>query len=305
MVATAPTQPQSPLATIGPASAGPERKRMTPRERALVIIAFAVMVIVALLMFVPFAFSLATSLKTSPEAVKLTFENMFWPKEPTDAAYQRAFDSNIGRWFFNSAFVALIWIAGRAIMDTMAGYAFAKMEFPGKNFLFLLVLGTMMVPGIVTVIPKFILLRDLGLLDSYGALTVPFLADAFGIFLMKQFFESIPRDLEEAARIDGASRYKIFLQIVVPNAIPAIAALAIFSFQGSWNSFLEPVLFISGGSADLYTLPVGLANFRVQFNTNWPVLMAISVITTVPMAIFFIMFQRYFIASNVSSGIKG
>jgi multiple sugar transport system permease protein len=194
---------------------------------------------------------------------------------------------------------------GRAVMDTMAGYAFARMQFPGRNFLFLLVLGTMMVPGIVTVIPKFILLRDLNLFNSYGALTIPFLADAFGIFLMKQFFEAIPRDLEEAARIDGANRYQIFRQIVLPNTIPAVAALAIFSFQGSWNSFLEPLIFISGGSSDLYTLPVGLANFRSEYATNWPVIMAIAVITTVPMAIFFIVFQRYFIASNVASGIKG
>ncbi len=277
----------------------------TATERILIAIAFIVMVFVALLMFVPFAFSLSTSLKTSPEAVRLTIENMFWPANPTTAAYQRTFDSNIGRWFLNSALVALLWIIGRAIMDTMAGYAFARMEFPGRRILFTLVLGTMMVPGIVTVIPKFILLRDLGLFNTYGALTIPFLADAFGIFLMKQFFESIPRDLEDAARMDGASRYQIFRHIVLPSAIPAVSALAIFSFQGSWNSFLEPLLFIGGSSADLYTLPVGLANFRAQYNTNWPVLMAASVITTVPMALFFIVFQRYFIASNVASGIKG
>lgn len=278
---------------------------MSPAERAVQIAVFAILVFVALLMFVPFAFSLSTSLKTSPEATQLTFSNMFWPDAPTLDAYRTAFDSNIARWFFNSAFVAAIWIVGRAIMDTMAGYAFARIEFPGRNFVFILILGTMMVPGIVTVIPKFILLRDLRLLDTYGALTIPFLADAFGIFLMKQFFESIPRDLEEAARIDGASRYQMFRQIVLPNAIPAITALTIFSFQGSWNSFLEPIIFISGGSTDLYTLPVGLAQFRAQFQTNWPVLMAISVISTVPIAIFFIVFQRYFIASNVSSGIKG
>ncbi|MBA3274703.1 MAG: carbohydrate ABC transporter permease, partial [Chloroflexia bacterium] len=212
----------------------------SPVERTVQVIAFAILLIVALLMFVPFVFSVATSFKTSPEAAQLSFGNMFWPNAPTTAAYQTAFDSNIARWFFNSVVIALVWIAGRAIMDTMAGYAFAKMEFPGRKFLFLLVLGTMMVPGIVTVIPKFIVLDDLGLLNTYGALTIPFLADAFGIFLMKQFFESIPTDLEEAARIDGASRYQIFRQIVLPNAIPAVTALTIFSFQGSWNSFLEP-----------------------------------------------------------------
>lgn len=283
---------------------GPVAGSKSPAERAILIVAVAILIFVALLMFVPFVFTIATSFKTSPEAAQLSFGNMFWPDAPTTTAYRTAFDSNIQRWFFNSVFIALIWIAGRAIMDTMAGYAFAKMEFPGRKFLFLLVLGTMMVPGIVTVIPKFILLDDLGLLNTYGALTIPFLADAFGIFLMKQFFESIPKDLEEAARIDGASRYQIFRQIVLPNAIPAITALTIFSFQGSWNSFLEPVLF-TVGAEELYTLPVGLANFRAVYNTNYPVLMAIAVITTVPMAIFFVVFQRYFIASNVASGIKG
>lgn len=287
------------------ASSRPVGGPKSASERVVALLALAVLIFVALLMFVPFAFSLATSLKTSPEAAKLSLENMFWPREATTAAYEQALDSNIRRWFFNSVIVALIWIAGRAIMDTMAGYAFARMQFPGRNFIFLLILGTMMVPGIVTVIPKFILLQDLGLFDTYGALTIPFLADAFGIFLMKQFFEALPLDLEEAARVDGANRYQIFRQVVLPNAIPALAALAIFSFQGSWNSFLEPLLFIAGGNSDLNTLPVGLANFRAEFNTNWPVLMAIAVITTVPMAIFFMVFQRYFIASNVASGIKG
>ena len=287
------------------APSAPVTRRETPGERIMRVVAYIVLVFVALLMFVPFAFSVSTSLKTGPETLHLTLRNMFWPEEVTTAAYELAFDSNIARWFFNSAVIALAWIVGRCIMDTMAGYAFARMRFPGRDFMFLLILGTMMVPGIVTIIPKFILLRDLGLLNTYGALTIPFLADAFGIFLMKQFFQSIPIDLEEAARVDGASRYRIFLNIIVPNAIPAITALAIFSFQGSWNSFLEPVIFTSGGNTDLYTLPVGLANFRQEYLTNWPTLMAISVITTVPMAIFFLIFQRHFISSNVSSGIKG
>lgn len=279
--------------------------RDSTAETVMRIVAYIVLIFVALLMFVPFAFSVSTSLKTGPETLNLTLRNMFWPEEPTIAAYRTAFDSNIGRWFFNSAVIALAWIIGRCTMDTLAGYAFARMRFPGRDFVFLLVLGTMMIPGIVTIIPKFILLKDLGLLNTYGALTIPFLADAFGIFLMRQFFQSIPLDLEEAARVDGASRYRIFRDIVVPNAIPAITALAIFSFQGSWNAFLEPVIFTSGGNTNLYTLPVGLANYRQEFLTNWPTLMAISVITTVPMAIFFLIFQRHFIASNVSAGIKG
>ena len=141
------------------------------------------------------------------------------------------------------------------------------------------------------------------MINTYGALTVPFVADAFGIFLMRQFFESIPVELEEAARVDGASRYRMFAQIILPNAMPALTALAIFSFQGSWNAFLEPLIFIN--NADLFTLPLGLAYFRQANYTEWPTLMAIAVITTVPIAIFYIIFQRWFVEGQVSSGIKG
>jgi multiple sugar transport system permease protein len=274
-------------------------------DAAIRTIALIVLVFVALLMFVPFAYAVATSFKSKPEALQLGLENMFWPKNPTLDAYRIAWDSNVGRWFFNSVVVALAWIVGRVIMCTMAGYAFARMKFPGRDAVFLIILSTMMVPGIVTVIPKFILLQDLHLLNSYGALTLPFLADAFGIFLMKQFFESFPNEIEEAARVDGANRFRIFSQIVVPNAIPSITALTIFTFQGSWNAFLEPLIFISGGRSDLFTLPVGLATFRAGHYTDQPTLMAMSVITTVPIAIFFIVFQRYFIQSQTSSAVKG
>lgn len=282
-----------------------ESRPRTPLGRAIIIVAFTILVAVALIMFVPFLFSVATSFKTPPDATKLSLKTMFWPPNPTDTAYQIAFDSNIGRWFLNSAVVAAAWIIGRVTMDTLAGYAFARMQFPGRDLIFTLMLATIMVPGIVLIIPRFLLLQDMHLYNTYGALIIPFLADVFGIFLMKQFFESIPLDLEEAARIDGANRYQIFRTIVLPNTIPAVSALAIFSFQGSWNNFVEPIIFISGGNTNLYTLPVGLANFKSLYLTNWPVLMAIAVITTVPMAIFFLVFQRYFIAGNVASGIKG
>ncbi|MGC4192735.1 MAG: carbohydrate ABC transporter permease [Thermomicrobiales bacterium] len=297
------------VATTGPSHGnrreGQVRGNRTLGQRIITAVAFTILVFVALLMFEPFLFSLATSFKTAPDAASLTLGSMFWPREWSLAAYRTALDSNIQRWFMNSVIVAAIWVVGRAAIDTLAGYAFARMQFPGRDFMFLLILGTMMVPGIVMIIPRFILLKDLGILNTYGALTIPFLADAFGIFLMKQFFESIPIDLEDAARTDGASRFQIFRTIILPNAIPAVSALAIFSFQGSWNNFLEPLIFISGGNTDLYTLPVGLANFKSQYQTNWPVLMAIAVITTVPIALFFMVFQRYFIASNVSSGVKG
>jgi multiple sugar transport system permease protein len=276
----------------------------TPLDRALNGIAFVVLSIVALTMFIPFIFSVSTSLKTNAEASQvLTLRRLFIPENVTFDAYRKVFDADIERWFFNSVLVAAIWVIARALTASTAGYAFARMQFRGKNAVFLLVLATMMIPGMVTVVPKFLILREIGLINTYGALTVPFMADAFGIFLMRQFFESIPVELEEAARVDGASRYRMFAQIILPNAAPALTALSIFSFQGAWNAFLEPLIFIN--SAKLYTLPLGLAYFQQANYTEWPTMMAIAVITTVPMAIFYITFQRWFVEGQVSSGIKG
>jgi multiple sugar transport system permease protein len=273
-------------------------------DRGLNWIAYVVLTLVALSMFIPFIFSISTSLKSNQEAGKpLSVRGLFWPQEVTWDAYNKVFDADITRWFGNSVLVAAIWVIARAFTASTAGYAFARMQFRGKNALFLLVLATMMIPGMVTVVPKFMILREIGLINTYGALTVPFMADAFGIFLMRQFFESIPVELEEAARVDGASRYRMFAQIILPNSMPALTALAIFSFQGAWNAFLEPLIFIN--SPKLYTLPLGLAYFRRANYTEWPTLMAIAVITTVPMAIFYLVFQRWFVEGQVSSGIKG
>jgi ABC-type glycerol-3-phosphate transport system permease component len=275
-----------------------------PIDAALRVLAYAVLILVAFIMFVPFIFSLVTSLKTSQESNQLlTLKSLFWPETATVKAYHTVFAADIERWFFNSAFVAVIWVIARAFTSSTAGYAFARMQFPGKRILFLLVLSTIMIPSMVTIVPKFLILKQLHLLNSYGALTLPFAADAFGIFLMKQFFESIPAELEEAARIDGASRYRMFAQVILPNAMPALTALAIFSFQGSWNAFLEPLIFIN--NPHLFTLPLGLAYFRNAYYTDWPTLMASAVITTVPVAIFYLVFQRWFVEGQVSSGIKG
>lgn len=285
------------------ATAGREEPA-TVFDLVMKFVAYVVLIAVALAMFIPFVFSLATSLKTTPEAYNLTWSNMFTPANPTIDAYRTLRDTQIVRWFGNSAGVAAVIVIAHAVTDAMAGYAFARMRFFGRDVVFLLVLSTMMVPPIVLIIPRFIILKDLHIINTYGALTIPFLADAFGIFLMKQFFETIPKELEEAARLDGASRYRMFAQIILPNAMPALTALAIFSFQGSWNSFLDPLIFISGSNQKLFTLPLGLAYFHQTYFTNWPVVMAISVITTVPMAIVFLIFQRYFVEGATTSGIK-
>jgi len=286
-----------------PQATAQDKERLSGFDAAMKYLAYAVLILFALAMFVPFWFSVSTSFKTAAEVNAPTLRNLIWPVDTTTAAYTKVFDSDILRWFINSAFVAACWVVGRAVADSMAGYAFARMRFPGKDLVFLMVLSTLMIPGMVTLIPKFILLKNLHLLDSYGAITIPFLSSAFGIFLMKQFFESIPVELEEAARVDGASRYRMFAQIILPNAMPALTALAIFSFQGSWNAFLEPLIFIN--DPNLRTLPLGLAYFRQTYYTDWPTLMAIAVITTIPIAIFFIIFQRWFVEGQTTSGIKG
>jgi multiple sugar transport system permease protein len=257
-------------------------------------------------MVVPFFWSVSTSLKTNPEAAR--FPPTILPLDPTLDAYRTILLSQgvpFGRWFLNSALVAAAVVAARSVFNTMAAYAFARMRFPGREALFALVLSTMMAPAIVLIIPRFIVLRQLGLLDTLHALWIPTAADAFGIFLMRQYFETLPGALEEAARIDGAGRFRMFWQIVLPNATPALAAMAIFAFQGSWNNFLDAVIFISGGNRDSFTLPLGLAYFRNFYYTDWPVVMAGAVITTLPIALTFTFFQRHIIEGVTHTAVKG
>jgi multiple sugar transport system permease protein len=275
-------------------------------RRLVRTVAYIVLVAVALLMFVPFYWSVVTSLKTNPEAAR--FPPTLLPEQPTLDAYRTIMLSQgvpFGRWFLNSALVAAMVVAARSVTNTMAAYAFARMRFPGRDALFALVLSTMMAPAIILIIPRFIILQQLGLLDTLHALWIPTAADAFGIFLMRQYFQTIPAALEEAARIDGAGRFRMFWQIVLPNATPALAAMAIFAFQGSWNNFLDAVIFISGGNRDSFTLPLGLAYFRNFYYTDWPVVMAGAVITTLPIALAFLVFQRAIIEGVTHTAVKG
>ena len=273
-------------------------------DRVIRVVAYVVLILVTILTIGPFYFSVALSFLPQPETVRFTLGSLIPSSSWQIDAYRDVIQtSDLPRWFFNSTVVALIWVVSRCLFDTMAGYAFARMNFPGKDFAFLAILSTLMIPGMVTLIPKFIILNNLNLLNTYGALTIPFLADAFGIFLMRQFFQNFPVDLEDAARLDGASRYRMFFQIALPNAGAALTTLVIFSFQGSWNSFLEPLIFIS--DANLRTLPIGLAFFRRENVTDYPIQMAVAVISIIPIVIIFFVFQRYFLQSQTSSGIKG
>ena len=273
-------------------------------QRVRLILSYGVLFLLALSFFYPFLLAISTSFKPLPEIAQDPVSLI--PETFTLEGYQRMQGLNVGRWMFNSAFVSVVVTLGNVVFASMAGYALARINFPGRNFVFLSILGTMMVPGIVLLIPMFIVLKQLGFIDSYAGLIVPKLTTAFGVFLMKQFFESIPGEIEEASRIDGASRLQMFFRVVLPMARPALIALIIFSFQGAWNDFMFPLIVISVNQ-DLYTLPLGLAILRggMGENLQWNAILAGSLVTTLPMAIIFVFFQRYFIEGISYSGLKG
>ncbi|MBC7871252.1 MAG: carbohydrate ABC transporter permease [Chitinophagaceae bacterium] len=228
---------------------------------------------------------------------------------PTFSGYSRILDStssnDLPRWLGNTVFYSIAVTILRLMFDSMAGYALARLKFPGNRLMFFLILGTLMIPGVVLLIPRFLMLKQLNLLNTYQGYVIVLAADAFGILLMKQFFESIPGEIEEAAQVDGASRFTIFFRIVLPMATPALVALTIFSFQGQWNNFMDALIII-GGKQELFNLPMGLTKLRgsgqdIQFD----LVLAGSVITTFPMAIVFFVFQRYFVEGVSYSGLKG
>jgi multiple sugar transport system permease protein len=286
-----------------PAEAIPGTERPAWLERLIRVITYAALILLALAMFVPFIYALSTSFKSLPEASQ---PGIAWiPAAPTTAAYERLFSAGFGRAAFNSFFVAFWVLAGRLLFNSMAGYALARLRFPGRNLLFGVIVASMFVPGVVLIVPRFLILSQLGMLNSYQGMIVPLMTDAFGIFLMRQFFESIPVELEEAAQIDGASRFGIFFRVILPLATPALATMAILSFQGAWNELIH-YLVVTGTYPPLYTLTLWLAQLRgTGFQVDWPVIMAGSMLTTVPTAIVFLMFQRLFIEGVSYSGLAG
>lgn len=239
------------------------------------------------------------------------------PRNPSFNNYTRFFEQErIGRYFLNSAYIALAVTALQLFTSSLAAYTFAKRRFPGRDALFMIALGTMMIPGQVTLIPNYVILKRIpffggnnalgnggsGWLDSYWGLIVPQAASAFGIFLLRQYMKSIPDDLLDAARVDGATEFRIYWEVVMPLCRPALAALGIFTFSYVWDDFFWPLIIVS--SEELRTLPLGLALFVVKNRTAWDLLMAGSVITTVPVLVVFLLFQRHFIRGIAVTGMK-
>ncbi len=279
----------------------------SPVTRSItVVIAYILLIGFALAMVLPFVYAISNSFK-DPADITAHPELLLPTMGVSVASYSKILHGDFPRWLFNSVFVAIAITVGHLVFDSMAAYALARINFPGRRLAFAGVVGTMMVPSIVLLIPRFLVFRQLGMVDQYSGLILPGLADAFGIFLMKQFFEGIPIDIEEAAAMDGASRFRMFFVVILPMAIPALTALAIFGFQGSWNDFTGPLIALSR-SQELYTLPLGLAKLRgVSGGSSlpWDMLLSGSVITTLPMALIFFVFQRFFIEGVTYTGVKG
>ncbi len=206
-------------------------------------------------------------------------------------------------FYLNSVLVAVCVTLGQVLTSSLAAYAFARLSFPGRDKLFLGYLGTLMVPYVVTMIPVFILLRMMHLIDTYAALILPAMFSAYGTFMLRQFFVTIPTELEDAARIDGCGKWRIYTNVILPLSKPALATLTTFVFLGNWNTFMWPLIVIS--SPEKKTLPIGLYAFMGQYNTEWTLLMAASMMVLLPVLVVFVLGQRYFVKGIVLSGLKG
>ncbi len=244
------------------------------------------------------------SVSLMPAGASSVLPTPVWPRGFTFANYQQLFGSiGMGRYVFNSLMLALISTAISVTFNVTAGYAFAKLRFRGRDQIFKTLLGALVIPGQVAMLPLFLMLKPLGLINSYGGAVVPMMASVFGIFLVRQFARGIPDDLLEAARIDGAGEFRIFLTIVVPLLAPVLATLAIFSFLGSWNDFMWPLIVLTDDS--LHTLPVALAGLAREHVQDNELMMAGSVVTVLPVLVVFLVLQKQYMAGLMAGGVKG
>lgn len=289
-------QVQAPV-TISPASRVLQRVLRGGRVVAI----YAVLTAIAAAMVMPFAAMLSVSLQSGVRAARFPID---WiPDAPTLDNYRTILEnSRIGRWFFNSVVVSVVGTALALMTASTAGYAFARMEFPLKNVLFWSLLAMLMIPGQVTLIPEYLLLVELNWINSYTALILPGVTSAFGTFLIRQYLQAIPRDFEDAARLDGASEFQVYWQIVLPLMTPALATLGTLQFLNLWNEFLYPLVVTTTGT--MRTLPVGLATLETPTG-GLPELLAGTTIALLPTIVVFLFFQRYFVRGVVTSGIKG
>ena len=290
--------PAAPVAL--PSSATNPRQRGNNRSGPPMV--YIILTAGLVFMVAPFVWMLLGSFK--PDAEIRRVPPTWLPESPTTGNYSTLFDRlDFPLYFFNSTLVAVCVTVGNLVFSSMVGYALAKLEFRGKRIVFALVLGTLMVPGMATFIPQFVLISNLNLTNTYPGLILPFLVAPFGIFLMRQYISGLPNELIAAARVDGAGELRIFAQVILPLCGPALATLAILTFLASWNNFLWPL--VVAQTEDKYTLPVALALYSVgQNRAEYGLLLAGAVVVVVPVLLIFLVLQRYFVQGVATTGIK-
>lgn len=272
------------------------------RNRTAEVLSYIVLTVFLGVTMVPFVWMALGSFKTESELARRPLT--WWPQDPTLEHFVGWIrDLGYLTFFLNSSVVAIVVVLGNLLFCSMVGYALAKLDFPGKKILLGLVLVTLMVPGMVTFVPLFVMVANMGLVNTYAALILPFLTTPLGVFLMRQFMSGIPDEILEAARIDGAGEFRTFVQVVLPLCGPALATLGILTFLGSWNNFLWPM--VAAQTEDRYTLPVALSLFSTgQYGTNYGVLLAGSMLVIIPILIVFLFLQRYFVQGLATTGLK-
>ena len=287
-------------------SAPPPKTEASLRNQRIIkrVLIYTILIVVAIIVLLPLVWMLSTSFK--PKAQWFTREIEWIPRTFTWENYTRIFSNPstpIATWFLNSVIIATITTVLTLIVDALAAYAYARLEFPGRKVLFALLLSTLFLPGVMFLVPNFITVFRLDLLNTFPGVFLPALAGVFGVFFLRQFFESIPRDLEEAAQIDGASTFQIFWSIVLPLSKPALATLGIITFLASWNDFLWPLLVLRDRA--LQTLPPGLRTLQGAYTAEYGQMMAGATIAAIPVLLLYLFMQRYIVESVASTGLKG
>lgn len=273
---------------------------LSPRFAPGRVIAWLLLLAGGLLMLTPLLFMFSTSLKDSADIYDLRLI----PAAPTLDNYKTVLsDGRFLRWFWNSLAIATIVTLSNVFFDSLVGYTLAKFQFRGRYLVFLAILSTLMIPTEMLVIPWYVMAKNFGWLDSYWGIMFPGMMTAFGTFLMKQFFETVPNDFLEAARVDGLNEFAIFWRIALPLVTPALSALAIFTFLSNWTAFIWPLIVTT--SKELYTLPVGLASFAVESQIQWELIMTGAALATIPTLAVFLLLQRYIVRGVVLAGLKG
>lgn len=286
-------------ATAPARSSIPGRARPDVARRVLF---YTVLVCVALVFFIPFLWTLVTSFKSIPDSANVTLIPHPWTSSAWSAIWTHY---DFKTYIKNSVFLAVVVTVCNIFLAGLGGYAFARLKFPGRELLFLLVLGTLMVPDQLRLIPVFVMLTNWHLIGNFSGYILINLVTATNLFFMRQYFLTIPKDFEEAAKLDGAGYFKTFWRVMLPLGLPAISALVILQFQGTWNDFFWPLILFGQGTPSHYTLQLGLAELNFSYTTLWPEISVGSIVAILPILAIFLAFQRYFISGVVAAGVKG